>query len=90
MPTKGHLPQLPTLRPYVTDRTLTKEKQLKELDQLPRLRELTRKALLAALALGTDVGFDSGYFAILDEMVLDDDRRREFQGKASKLLFVDS
>lgn len=67
-----------------------KEKQLKELDQLPRLREVTRKGLLAALALGTDVGFGSEYFAALDEILLDDDRRREFQEKASKLLFMDS
>jgi hypothetical protein len=67
-----------------------KEKQLKELDQLSRLRELTRKAVLAALALGADIGFDSSYFAALDEMVLDDDRRREYQGKAHKLLFMDS
>ena len=56
--------------------------------QLPRLRDLTRKALLAGLALGGSTGFEDEFDTAMEDMILDDEKRAEFQKQSSGLLFI--
>lgn len=58
------------------------------LARVGELRELTRRTLLAFMSLALDPATDSSLYKLLDEMNLSDERRKELQERASRLLHI--
>jgi hypothetical protein len=62
-----------------------KQKEANVEAQLDELRELTRKSILAVMALASEFGMGPDWPHLLNDMCLDDDHRRSLQAKASCL-----
>jgi len=65
-------------------------KHSQRLNDIHRLRELVRRALLFSMSLASQIGPGTEFYGLLDEMNLDEDLRRNTQEKASELLHLRS
>lgn len=63
-------------------------RQKELLGHVAELRELTRRLVLAFMSLALDAATDSSLYKLLDEMSLSDERRKELQERASRLLYI--
>ena len=63
-------------------------KQLERFAEVPALREIVRRVLLAVLSVATEIPMGRAFYSALDEMGLDENRRRRLQGLAMRHLVV--
>jgi|SRR3984893_19209807 len=75
-----------SLRSKIVHGAKFKEKDFNAAQQLDWLREITRRVLLSVMALATDKGLGSEFYASLNDMCFDDDLRQSIQAKASGLV----
>ena len=75
------------LRSRIVHGSRIRPKEVSAAQQLDALREITRRVLLSAIALGANLDLNAdSYASSLNDMCFDDDLRRSVQAKASELL----
>jgi hypothetical protein len=75
------------LRSKIVHGGVLKTREIQAAQNVDRLRELVRRALLCSVALALELGLEGGFFKALDETNLDDSLRMDIQRKTSRFLY---
>jgi len=75
------------LRSRIVHGEVLKPRETQSAQNVDRLRELVRRALLCSVALALELGLAIEFFKALDETSLDDSLRLDIQRKASRFLY---